>query len=154
VTELTDADGVARSPAIFANKVMGAFTVTATSAGAPTAVLALTNTAARAASISVGAADGLSTTVGTSFAVPLAVTVTDNDGNPVANAKVVFVAPKKGATGRFTHKRRRVTVTTGVKGIAVAPRFVANDVAGGYVVTVHVAGSSARAAFALVNALR
>jgi hypothetical protein len=154
VTELTDADGVARSPAIFANKVMGAFTVTATSAGAPTAVLALTNTAARAASISVGAADGLSTTVGTGFAVPLAVTVTDNDGNPVANAKVVFVAPKKGATGRFTHKRRRVTVTTGVKGIAVAPRFVANDVAGGYVVTVHVAGSSARAAFALVNALR
>jgi hypothetical protein len=39
-----------------------------------------------------------------------------------------------------------------VKGIAVAPRFSANDVAGGFVVTARAAGSSARAAFALVNA--
>ena len=144
-------NGVATSPGILANKVAGAFTVTAPAAGAPAAVFVLTNVAARAASVAVGAAGGSSTTVGTRFAVPLAVTVTDKDGNPVAHAKVVFSAPKKGASGRFTHERRRVSVTTGVKGIAVAPRFTANDVAGGFVVTVRVVGSSARAAFALVN---
>ena len=151
---LTDVSGVATSPAIVANKVAGAFTVTATSAGAPQAVFALTNVAARPASVAVGAAGGSSTVVGTRFPVPLAVTVTDKDGNPVAHAKVVFAAPRKGATGRFTHRRRRVTVTTGVKGIAVAPRFTANGVAGGYAVVVRVVGSSARAAFALVNAPR
>ena len=152
--ELTGVDGVATSPAMVANKVAGPFTVTATSAGAPPAVFALTNTASRATSIAVGAAGGSSATVDTRFAVPLAVTVTDASGNPVPDAKVVFAAPAKGATGRFTHKRRRVTVTTGVKGIAVAPRFVANGVAGGFAVTVHVVGSPATAAFALVNAPR
>jgi hypothetical protein len=70
------------------------------------------------------------------------------------HAKVVFIAPLLGPSGRFTHGRRRVTVTTGVKGIAVAPRFTANRIAGGFVVTVSVRGSSARAAFALVNAPR
>jgi protocatechuate 3,4-dioxygenase beta subunit len=153
-TALTDVNGIATSPGILANKVAGAFTVTATAPGAPTAVFALTNLAARAASIAVGAAAGSAATVSTRFSVPLAVTVTDKDGNPVAHAKVVFAAPKKGASGRFTHKRRRVSVTTGVKGIAVAPRFTANGVSGGYVVTVRVSGSSARAAFALVNAPR
>ncbi|HEY4412452.1 MAG TPA: hypothetical protein VGN06_05595 [Gaiellaceae bacterium] len=152
--ELTDVNGVATSPGILANKVSGTFTVTASATGAPPAAFALTNLAARAASIAVGAAGGSSATVGTRFAVPLAVTVTDKDGNPVAHAKVVFTAPKRGATGRFTHKRRRVTVATGIKGIAVAPRFTANDLAGGFVVTVSVRGSSARAAFALVDAPR
>ena len=153
-TELTDVNGVATSPGILANTVSGSFTVTAAAAGAPPAAFALTNVAARAASIAVGAAGGSSATVGTRFAVPLAVTVTDEDGNPVAHAKVVFSAPKKGATGRFTHTRRRVIVTTGVKGIAVAPGFTANGIAGGFVVMVSVPGSTARAAFALVNAPR
>src|SRR5579864_6810548 len=153
-TALTGVNGVATSPGILANKVSGAFTITASAAGAPAAVFSLTNVAARAASIAVGAANGSSATIGTRFAVPLAVTVTDEDGNPVEHAKVVFAAPKKGATGRFTHRRRRVTVTTGVKGIAVAPRFTANGVAGGFVVMVSVPGSSARAAFALVDAPR
>lgn len=154
VTELTDVTGVATSPAILANKLSGSFTVTATAAGAPPALFTLTNVAARAASVDVGAAGGSSATVGTRFAVPLAVTVTDRDGNPVVHAKVVFTAPRLGPSGRFAHERRRVTITTGVKGIAVAPRFTANDVAGGFVVTVSVRGSSARAAFALVNAPR
>lgn len=150
-TKLTDADGIAESLGILANKVAGRFTVTATAPGAPPAVFALTNVASRPAAIAVGAASGSSTTVGSGFPVPLAVTVTDKDGNPVAHAKVVFAAPESGATGRFVHDRRRVTVTTGAKGIAVAPRFTANVAPGGYAVTASVAGSSARAAFALVN---
>ena len=153
-TELTGVDGIATTPAILANKVAGAFTVTATVVGAPAAVFSLKNVAARAASIAVGAAGESSTTVDTRFPVPLAVTVTDKNGNPVVNAKVVFAAPRSGATGRFTHTRRRVTVTTGLKGIAVAPRFTANGVPGGFVVMVTVVGSPARAAFALVNAPR
>jgi hypothetical protein len=128
--------------------------VTATAAGARPAAFSLTNVAMRPAAIAVGAAGGSSTTAGTRFPVPLAVTVTDKDGNPVANATVVFAAPNNGASGRFTRGRRRVTVRTGSKGIAVAPRFSANDVAGGFVVTVRVVGSSARAAFALVNVPR
>src|SRR5579864_3470881 len=129
-TALTDVNGVGTSPGILANRVSGAFTITASAPGAPPASFSFTNVAARAASIAVGAANGSSATVGTRFAVPLAVTVSDKDGNPVAHAKVVFTAPTKAATGRFTHKRRRITVTTGVKGIAVAPRFTASEVAG------------------------
>ena len=42
-----------------------------------------------------------------------------------------------------------VAIRTDAKGVAVAPRFVANRTAGGYVVSASVGGHSA--AFALVN---
>jgi len=150
-TALTDTDGLAVSPALIADKTAGAFTATASTAGSEPLAFTLTNLAARPYAVTAGAASGTSATVGARFDVPLAVTVTDEDGNPVARATVVFAAPKKGASGRFPHKRRTVRVKTNAKGIAVAPVFRANSSAGGYAVTVTVKGASPRTAFALVN---
>jgi protocatechuate 3,4-dioxygenase beta subunit len=152
-TALTDASGVATSPALLANKTAGTFTATAAAAGAQPGQYALANVADSPSSIARGAADGQSTTVGTRFSIPLAVTVTDKNGNPVAGATVSFTAPKSGPSGRFTrakkHASRTVRVKTNSNGIAVAPPFTANVDAGGYAVVV--ATGSVRAAVALLN---
>ncbi len=150
-TALTGVDGTAVSPAIVADKTAGAFTATASTPGSEALAFTLTNLAAAPYAVTAGAASGTSATVGARFDVPLAVTVTDKEGNPVVHATVVFAAPKKGATGRFSHKRRVVRVKTNAKGIAVAPVFRASSSAGGYAVTATVKGASPQTAFALVN---
>ena len=151
-TALTGVDGRAVSPTLVAGKTAGVFTATASTNGAPPLAFTLTNVAAAPYSIGVGAASGTSAVAGTRFAVPLAVTVTDKSGNPVKGVVVVFAAPVRGATGRFTHSSRVARVSTNANGIAVAPPFTASRVAGGFVVTAAVAAR--RAAFALVNTSR
>jgi hypothetical protein len=170
-TALTDANGLATAPPLVANKTAGAFTATATAPGAQPSRYALENLAAAPTGITVGAADGQPTTVGERFPIPLAVTVTDKNGNPVAGATVTFAAPAKGASGHFAvprhtknaHTRttktrmrrsRIVRVRTNGKGIAVAPPFTANASLGGYAVTATVRGSSVRTAFSLLNLSR
>lgn len=150
-TALTDANGVATAPPLVANKTAGTFTATVTASGAQTREYTLENLAAPPTTIATGPADGQSTTVGTRFAIPLAVTVTDANGNPVPRATVVFAAPRNGASGRFSRKRRIVHVKTNAKGIAVAPPFTAGTSVGGYVVTARVKGRSVRAGFSLMN---
>ena len=59
---------------------------TATALGAQPGEYTLENLAAAPASITAGAVNGQSATVGERFPIPLAVTVTDNNGNPVAGA--------------------------------------------------------------------
>lgn len=155
-TALTDTDGRAISPALVANKTAGAFTATASSSGAQPLAFTLTNVAASPYTVSVGAASGASTVVGARFDVPLAVTVTDKNGNPVKGAVVVFRAPVEGATGRFTigkprkHASRIARVATNANGIAVAPPFTAGRTAGGFAVTASVRGTERSTAFALV----
>jgi protocatechuate 3,4-dioxygenase beta subunit len=175
-TALTDTDGRASSPVLVANKTAGAFTATAATTGAQPLAFTLTNLAATAYTVTAGAASGTATVVGTRFAVPLAVTVTDENGNPVKGAVVVFTAPVTGATGRFTiptrtttatahgqakkqrarrklprtHPSRTARVATNADGIAVAPPFTAGATAGGFAVTAAAAGTSKRAAFALI----
>jgi protocatechuate 3,4-dioxygenase beta subunit len=171
-TALTDTDGRAISPTLVANKTAGAFTATASTAGAEPLAFTLTNLAAAPYAISAGAASGTSTVVGFRFAVPLAVTVTDKNGNPIKGAVVVFTAPATGATGRFTipnriphgkakkhklprtHPSRIARVATNAAGVAVAPRFTAGGTAGGFVVIAAVAGTSRSTAFALVGTSR
>lgn len=149
---VTDVNGVATAPALVANKVSGAFTATATVPGAATAArFTLTNRAGAPFAVTAGAASSGTTTAGTRFSVPLAVTVTDKDGNPVPHAVVVFAAPKHGAGGHFGKKSRRAHAKTNAKGIAVAPPFTSNGTVGGYVVTATVKGTSKQAAFALSN---
>jgi len=150
-TALTDANGLATAPPLVANKTAGSFTATATAPGAEAGRYTLDNLAAAPTSIIAGAADGQSTTVGSRFPIPLAVTVTDKNGNPVAGATVTFAAPRKGASGHFRRERRIVRVRTNRKGIAVAPPFTANEFAGGYAIIATVRGSSVRTAFSLVN---
>jgi len=153
-TALTDANGLATAPPLVANKTAGSFTATATAPGAEARRYTLDNVAAAPTSITAGAADGQSTTVGERFPIPLAVTVTDKNGNPVAGATISFAAPRKGASGHFTRKRRIVRVRTNSRGIAVAPPFTANASVGGYAVIATVKGSSVRTAFSLVNVSR
>ena len=151
-TALTDESGVAIAPAILANKTAGVFSATATTLGASAGQYVLENVAAVPASVTVGAANGQSAAVGTRFAIPLAVTVADRNGNPVAGVTVAFASPKSGASGTFAvrhHARRVVRVKTNAKGVAVAPPFTAGASVGGYVVTA--SAKSARAALSLMN---
>ena len=153
-TELTDTDGRAVSPVLVADKTAGAFGATASTAGAQPLAFTLTNLASAPYAVSAGAASGTSTVVGSSFDVPLAVTVTDVHGNPVKGAVVVFRAPAKGASGSFKHPRKHLSrvarIATNANGIAVAPPFIAGGTAGGFVVTATVRGTSRSTAFALI----
>jgi protocatechuate 3,4-dioxygenase beta subunit len=153
-TVLTDANGEAASPALRAGTTAGRFTATASVTGArDPAVFALHVVATAPVVLTAGAASGESTLTRTRFRVPLAVTVADRYGNPVAGALVAFAAPRRGPSGTF-RSGRIVHVRTRADGVAVAPRFTADAIAGGYIVTATVDGASGRAAFALVNAAR
>lgn len=154
-TEVTGSNGIATSPMLHTDTTAGSFTATASADGtSDVATFRLRADAARPATITAGAASGESTLTRTRFHVPLAVTVADRYGNPVRHAAVVFAAPRQGASGFFKkghHASRVVRVTTNADGIAVAPRFTANRIAGGYIVRVTIKGALARASFALVN---
>jgi hypothetical protein len=88
------------------------------------------------------------------------VTVKDKYGNLVAGASVTFVAqtsggialiqPASGPSGSFAGQTS-VTVATNSLGVATAPTFTANTVAGSYVVTSTVSGVSSAASFSLTN---
>jgi hypothetical protein len=78
------------------------------------------------------------------------VVVTDAKGNAVSGAVVTFTAPTHGAGGRFAGHGSTVRVKANSAGIAVAPSFRANAVAGGYAVRATVPGARP-AGFALTN---
>jgi hypothetical protein len=110
------------------------------------------------------------TPTGARFPIDFAVTVTDAEKAPVPGALVKFAAPNRGPSGSFTVRsggvqshaphtpRSRVTraheieVRADACGVAIAPTFIANHRAGGYIVVASV--QHARAAFALVNERR
>src|SRR5207247_2657148 len=126
----TDATGVAASPRFAANDVAGKLTATATTTGTTdAATFALRNTAAQATTITPGVAAAESTSVGTTFAVRLAVTVTDENDNPVPGVRVTFSAPTHGPTARFG-RRRTTAVVTNRDGVAVAASLTAGPPAG------------------------
>ena len=150
-TATTGPHGVATSPRLAANEEAGSFTATASAGGAgEVAQFHLHNRAGAPATLTVGVGAAESTTAGTRFSVPLAVTVTDAHGNHVTNVPVTFTAPSSGPGGSFAGARTRVTVRTNSSGIAIAPAFTANSQAGGYIVTATVHGVRSLA-FALVN---
>ncbi len=146
--------GTATTPQLIAGTASGTFTVTAIVGGATSATFTLTDVAGPPDALAAGVGTSQAAVAGTAFAVPLAVTVTDADGNPVAGAEVTFSAPGYGATGVFAPGGHSVVVTTDTKGTATAPVFVAGTRAGGYVVTASVAGVSPPATFALVDTPR
>ncbi len=148
-SETTNANGEATSPLFAANGKIGRFTGTASITGNVSAAsYSLENLSGRPASMTAGAASGQATPVGTRFPIPLAVTVTDADGNVVAGVVVTFTVPARGPSGHFG-SCRIVRVKTNSKGIALAPALTANHKAGGYVATA--TAGSLHAAFALIN---
>jgi hypothetical protein len=86
--------------------------------------------------------------VGTSFATPLEVLVTDPYGNPVSNTSVTFAAPTAGPSGAFAGP---ATVLTNSQGLALAPALVANGIPGSYTVTASVFDVSSKGSFSLTN---
>ena len=72
---------------------------------------------------------------GNAFANPLAVTVTDSSGHPVAGVSVMFTAPTTGASATFPNRVASFTVSTNLNGIATAATLTANSIAGSYTVT-------------------
>ena len=148
----TNSSGVAVAPTLSANDMPGSFLVVASPAGNSSSVsFELTSTAGTPHTMTPGVGRSQSTPTGSAFAIPLSVTVTDSYKNGVPGVAVAFSAPTSGASGTFsTTGTASVTVTTDSNGIAVAPTFTANSVAGGYIVTATTPGANA-VAFALVN---
>jgi uncharacterized delta-60 repeat protein len=130
ITVTTNSQGVA-SVAFTANTIAGSYSVKAAAAGLTTQVsFNLTNTAGAAAAIAVTGGNNQSTAIGTAFASPLHVTVTDQYGNPVSSSvKVTFTAPTSGASGTFGGKTTTSVSTS--SGVARA-KLTANKTKGDY----------------------
>jgi uncharacterized protein (TIGR03437 family) len=122
----TNASGIATAPAFTANSTPGTYQVTAT-AGSLSQSFSLSNLAGAAANLTIVGGNGQSTTIGTAFATALSVKVTDTLNNPLQNVAVTFTPPSSGASGTFASS---ATVNTDAAGIATAPVYTANTVAG------------------------
>jgi hypothetical protein len=79
---------------------------------------------------------------------PLQAIVIDANNNPVARVAVTFNAPASGPGGSFVGG---ATVLTDARGIATAPLFIPNGVAGAYVVTATTTIGSVHCVFQEVN---
>ncbi len=154
-TAQTSEAGAASSPLLVAGSTVGSFTVTANVSGTnSSATFSLKDLASGPFAMTAGAGSSQVTELGTDFAVPLAVTVADNDGNAVTGASVTFSAPASGPGGVFAGHGPTAVVATDSNGVATAPDFSANEVAGGYIVTARVGGLAGEATFAMVNTAR
>jgi hypothetical protein len=102
-------------------------------------------------SITATAGTSQSATVGTAYAVALQAAVLDANNNPVPNASVTFTAPTAGASGTFGAAGNTTTVLTDSSGVATAPAFTANNIAGAYSVSATVSGLATAVSFNVVN---
>jgi hypothetical protein len=150
-TATTNQSGVATSGTLVATATAGGpYTVTAAVAGVATpADFTLTNTAGPAAQFQSQNGSPQSTTVNTSFAIPLTVEVTDINQNPVQGVIVTFSTPTTGASGAFAGGVN--TATTNASGNATATTFSANQIAGAYTVTASAPGIASVVNFNLTN---
>jgi hypothetical protein len=150
-TAVTNASGIATAPALTANGVAGAYTVTAGVAGVgTTAPFSLTNLSGTPASITATTGTPQSATVNAAFATALQATVKDGANNLLSGVTVTFTAPTTGAFARFSGSAT-ATAVTNATGVATAPALTANAVAGGYTVTASVTGVATLANYSLTN---
>ncbi|HKE48166.1 MAG TPA: DUF3616 domain-containing protein, partial [Rhodanobacteraceae bacterium] len=146
MSAVTDANGDASVTAT-ANTIAGGFFVAAT-VGASQATFSLTNLPGPAALLTVTGGTPQSAVVGHAFAAPLAVHVTDAEGNAVTSANVAFAAPASGASAVLS----ATNVGTDANGDA-SVTATANATVGSYVVTASVDGIATPATFDLTNAI-
>ena len=141
-TAVTDASGVA-SVTVSANNAAGSYQVTASAAGL-SATFSLTNLAPLPVTVITPSPPvQQSTLLGTYFAKPLQVTLTNSAGAPASGVTVTFTAPASGATAISPG-----TAVTNASGVASVPA-AANTIAGSYTVTASAQGLSAT--FSLTN---
>lgn len=139
-----------------ANDVAGSYSVIATSpatasSSSPSVTFSLTNSSLQSDTLTLDVSGYQSTNIETAFALPLAVTVDDGNGNPVAYLPVTFYAPSSGASGTFEGESTDAVAVTDAEGVAISPTFFANDTPGGYVVAASLSGNTSPVAFAMVN---
>jgi hypothetical protein len=127
-TVTSDASGNATAPAFTANNTVGGYNVSASASGTNTVTFALTNNAGAPAIMTIVGGNGQHATVTTAFATALQVKVTDAGQNPLTGISVTFTPPSSGASGTLGGS---ATVTTNSSGIATAPAYTANTIAGG-----------------------
>jgi hypothetical protein len=160
-TATTNAQGVAVAPAFTADGIAGGpYIVTATVTGVATpANFSLTNSASGTlppstpSAVSATTGTPQTTVTNTAFATPLQAKVSDANGNPISGIAVIFTAPSSGASGTFAGGVSTVSATTNTQGLATAPVFTANGIAGGpYTVIATASGVAAPANFSLTNA--
>jgi hypothetical protein len=149
-TAVTNSSGAATSAPISANGHAGAaYSVVASSGDAATAGFILTNTLGVPATIVVSSGAGQTAKVNTAFAGPLVALVTDSGGNPIANAKVAFIAPApSGASLTFAGGIN--TATTDAQGLATSAAMTSNGVSGSYNVVAS-SGTATAASFGMIN---
>jgi len=100
--------------------------------------------------LSLGAGNSQSATVGSAFGTAFHFTVIEN-GHPLAGVSVTFTAPPGGASGTFAGASNSVTVTTDANGIATSPVFTANTKVGSYSVAVGFGGNGTTFFYDLTN---
>jgi len=144
----TNGSGVATATTLTANTAAGAYTVAAATVGLSSANFSETDVAGVASQDVVTAGGGQSTTVGTTFATALSVTLEDAHDNPVLvpGTTVTFTAPASGAAGTFANGTDTTPATTNGSGVATATAFTANTTAntsgGTYTVTASSTGAT------------
>jgi len=136
---------------VLTGNVTATLTLTTNDSANPSTVFMLQGTGTLAAA-SIAATGGTpqSATVNTAFTAPLAVTVTDVTGAPVAGVTVTFTAPVTGPGGTFAGGVN--TATTGANGVATSAVLTANATVGPFTATATVPGVDSSATFSLTNA--
>jgi hypothetical protein len=150
VSQTTGSNGSATFTGLSVDLV-GAYTLTAAATGYGTATsTSFTIAAGQASQISVVSGSPQTATRGAGFAKPLVVLVTDDEGNPVSGANVLYVASSSNnASATFSNNNTSINATTNASGQA-SVTVKANSTAGTYSVLAWV-GGSAVATFTLTN---
>lgn len=150
-TAYTDQTGEATAPVFVAGTAPGGYQVVAQVSGlGATAVYNLTNQPGAPYSVTVVAGSGQSVQAGTAFPTNLQAQVRDVYGNNLSGVTVTFSAPGSGASGTFSGGSTVATAVSNSGGIATAPGFTANTLAGSYGVVASAGGASS-AIFSLSN---
>ncbi len=151
VTAVTDAGGMASSPALTANGTAGTFNATA-QIGALTATYSLTSILRTGSTISPSTGTPQTAVVNTPYGAQLVAVVKDAGNNPVPGITVTFTLPGgTGANGTFaTGGTTRIEITN-ASGIVTSPLITANTKKGGFVATARAIGLAVPASFSLTN---
>jgi hypothetical protein len=140
-TALTDADGIATSPAIVANDSPGRFSAGASTDGVASSIdFSLRNLAPRVSAVG----RSQSASVDHRYRRPLQLRVLDTRGRPVEGVTVTFTLPQavSGPGAAFLDGSTQATATTNSQGRATSPPLEANTTAGRFRATATVGGAT------------
>lgn len=151
----TDATGVATSPSIVANTVLGAWNASASVAQVATpATFSLTNLAGAPSALTASGGTPQTTIASTLFGALLQANVSDAYGNPVAGAIVTFRLPASGPSANFTGMGKTATAVSDANGIASSPPLTATSTIGSFSATASTTGVAAAPSYALTTVAR